>query len=247
MPRRTFPVGSIFAESAPELTSPDASWPQGYESGAGKQPPEAGVHNYEFKRLDEMSQHVEQNGVPRWDTRTSYALGGWCLGSDGMLYRAKLAHSGQNPVGGDGTYWRSITSVTAEQMYPVGSAIMRPTNPGLAESSGGLGFGTWSDKQGRSPIGAGSYIDGNGEQRLFSTGNSYGEFSHTLTIDEMPSHDHELWGNNNDTNGQPTAPPLRPDDAEAEASADVIRDTGGDEPHNTLHPVFAVKIWYRTA
>ncbi|HBA34844.1 MAG TPA: hypothetical protein DCZ12_11985, partial [Gammaproteobacteria bacterium] len=148
MPRRTFPNGTIFAESAPELTDPDASWPQGYESGAGKQPPEAGVHNYEFKRLDEMSQHIEQNGVPRWDAATSYALGGWCLGSDGMLYRAKLANSNQNPVGGDGTYWRSLASITAEKMYPPFSAVMRPTNPGLAESAGGLGFGTWVDMAG---------------------------------------------------------------------------------------------------
>lgn len=245
MPRRTFPDGTIFAEDSQELITPDSSWADGYESGAGAQPPEAGVHNYEFKRLDEMCQHIEQHGVPEWSASTLYALRGWCLGSDGMLYRARLIHSGQNPVGDDGTYWRSIASITAEKMHPVGSAVMRPTNPGLPEADGGLGFGTWADMEGRSPMGSGTYQDGDGNIRVINSGNSYGYYRHTLTESEMPSHSHDV----KEGRSSPGGTGLTSGDDYTSAAAYIQKsgESGNNQSHNNLHPVFGVKIWYRTS
>lgn len=247
MTRQTFPDNTIWANAAPEIDPPDASlYALAYESGSGKTPPKAGVHNFLFNRADQMLQHIEQNGVPVWDARTIYALNGWCLGSDGMLYRSRqVGNVNHNPIGDDGTYWRSMASISLERVYPVGSVLMRPTNPGAAESAGGLGFGTWVNMAGRSPIGAGEYTDGNGETRSFTAGNSYGEYSHQLTILEMPQHDHPMsyrspgldrllssknWAGSYDGSEGYTSGPR-----------------GGNQAHNNLPPVFAVAIWYRTA
>lgn len=260
MTRRTFPDSAIWANNAAEIDDPDAGlYETAYESGAGKTPPKAGVHNYLFKRADEMLQHIEQNGVPVWDARTIYALRGWCLGSDGMLYRSRQAGNvNHDPVGGDGTYWRSMTSISMEKMFPVGSAVMRPTDPGAAESAGGLGFGTWVDMQGRSPIGAGSYTDGNGDGKSFSAGSSYGEYNHTLTEDEMPKHGHPFrTGRGNDNTDAVGGLAMDSNNAQENwpgytgplsgARGEQIGGSGGDQSHNNLQPVFAVKIWYRSA
>lgn len=248
MTRQTFPDNTIWANAAPEIDPPDASlYALAYESGSGKTPPKAGVHNFLFNRADQMLQHIEQNGVPVWDARTIYALNGWCLGSDGMLYRSRqVGNVNHNPIGDDGTYWRSMTSISMEKMFPVGSAVMRPTNPGAAESAGGLGFGTWVDMQGRSPIGAGTFIDGNGDQKTFVEGVSTGEFNHRLLLSEIPSHDHANYVKRSVQNGSQYS-----SDANTNFDADDTSrrtgTTGGGQPHNNLHPVFAVKIWFRTA
>lgn len=260
MTRPTFPDTAIWANNPLEIDSPDAAlYASAYESGAGKTPPKAGVHNFLFNRADMMLQHIERNGVPRWDARTIYALYGWCLGSDGMLYRSRQAGNvGNDPVGGDGTYWRSMVSISMEKMFPVGSAVMRPTNPGAPESAGGIGFGTWVDMQGRSPIGAGSYIDANGEAKTFSAGASYGEYSHQLTKGEMPNHGHPFrTGAGNDRTDPFGGLAMDSNNAQINHQAHTgalsgtpgqqISGAGGDLPHNNLAPVFAVKIWYRTA
>lgn len=253
MTRQTFPDSLIWANNAPEIDDPDAAiYAQAYESGSGKTPPKAGVHNNLFNRSDLQHQHVERNGVPRWDARTIYALGGWCLGSDHMLYRSKTAgNTNHDPTGpGGGTYWRSLASISMERVYPVGSMLMRPTNPGSAESAGGLGFGTWIAVEGLSPIGVGTHTDGNGTEKTFNQGNTDGEYEHTLTPEEMPNHDHHanssesgwVFSTSGSFNGV------------LDAGNDVslrrnyrTGPAGGDEAHNNLHPVFAVHMWYRTS
>lgn len=75
-------------------------------------------------------------------------------------------------------------------LFPVGSIIMRPTDPGKTISEGGLGFGTWEKISGRSIIGEGSYTDSNSQNRSFVAGDSEGTFRHRLSTQEMPSHNH---------------------------------------------------------
>lgn len=84
---------------------------------------------------------------------------------------------------------QSIVGI-AQMFFPVGSIIMRPTDPGLSISNGGLGFGTWQKISGRSIIGEGSHTDGNGENRSFVAGQSEGTYRHRLSTQEMPSHNH---------------------------------------------------------
>src|SRR5690554_7088986 len=84
---------------------------------------------------------------------------------------------------------QSIVGI-AQMFFPVGSIIMRPTDPGLSISNGGLGFGTWQKITGRSIIGDGSHTDSNGENRSFVAGQSEGTYRHRLSTQEMPSHNH---------------------------------------------------------
>ncbi|MHA7915989.1 phage baseplate protein [Alloalcanivorax xenomutans] len=250
--RQTFPDEAIWANDAPEIDDPDATiYRTAYESGAGKTPPKAGVHNYLFRRSDEQHQHIERNGVPRWDPRTIYVLGGWCLASDHNLYRSRVAGNvNHDPLAANGdTYWRSMTSVSLERVFEVGSMVMRPTNPGAPESQGGLGFGTWVKISGRSPIGEGSYTDSRGESRSFNRGSSTGEYRHRLTVPEMPRHTHKV--------KEGTSQSITSGSGEWLASGDdytrqvqyysTSGETGEGEPHNVMHPVFVVPMWYRTA
>lgn len=91
MARQHFADSTIWASQAPEIDPPDIDiYRRGYESGAGKTPPSAAVHNNLFNRSDQQHQHIEQNGIPVWDARTAYALRGLCLGPDGIIYQSKV-------------------------------------------------------------------------------------------------------------------------------------------------------------
>ena len=91
--------------------------------------------------------------------------------------------------------------------FPVGSVLHRRVNPGTSVANGGMGFGTWTKISGRSLIGTGTYNDGSAS-RSFTEGSSYGTFEETLSVDEMPSHDHSgstsSAGQHNHTGGTDT-------------------------------------------
>lgn len=85
---------------------------------------------------------------------------------------------------------RIVSNVVNEKVasiYPVGSIYLSTTetNPGTY-----LG-GVWeSYGQGRTLIGAGEGTDTNGNRQNFLAGTVGGEYVHTLSIEEMPSHTH---------------------------------------------------------
>lgn len=83
----------------------------------------------------------------------------------------------------------SALETTKLEIFPVGSIYIstNSTNPG--EYLGG----TWeSYGQGRTLIGAGTGTDSNGTTQSFQNGQTGGEYSHTLTKEEMPSHNHTV-------------------------------------------------------
>lgn len=76
--------------------------------------------------------------------------------------------------------------------WPVGSIYLSidARNPNAI-----FGFGTWQAfSQGRVIIGSGSTSDINNETRLFSNGAVGGEYTHHLSIDELPSHTFSVSG-----------------------------------------------------
>jgi len=75
-------------------------------------------------------------------------------------------------------------------LFPVGSVIMRPVNPGFGISDGGIGVGQWEKIEGLSLIGEGSHTDTNGDSRTFTRNEEYGNFEHQLSESELPSHNH---------------------------------------------------------
>lgn len=128
-----------------------------------------------------------------------------------------------------------------EMVFPIGSTYItqNDTNPSTI-----LEFGTWERVKGKVLVG----LDENDE--AFNTiGKTGGEKTHTLTVDEMPKHNHNLglskggseagWGLDYTAN----SPTYRYYDG-----ADFIDFTGGDQPHNNLQPYTVVGyMWRRTA
>lgn len=121
--------------------------------------------------------------------------------------------------------------------YPVGSIYM---NLNLIDPSLIFG-GTWERLKDTFLLGAGD---------TYEAGTTGGEAEHTLTVEETPSHDHNLWklplvdsyGGGETAQGY-TLPSL----SAKNAQRIVSMPTGGDLPHNNMPPYLTVYIWKRIA
>ena len=130
-------------------------------------------------------------------------------------------------------------------IYPVGSVYITTAAVNPAYIFGG----TWERITGRFLLGA--------DDGTYRNGNTGGEATHTLTVNEIPSHNHwfqrdtgdetewisptcdtaeeNVWGNEFSTPGGWSAPPRRY----------KIKDTGGNGAHNNMPPYFVVFMWRR--
>lgn len=149
----------------------------------------------------------------------------------------------------------------ANKLYPVGSIYMsvNATNP--AELFGG----TWEQIKGRFLIGVGpndaNTTDWWGSEPEGSVncpaGELGGESLHTLTVDETPSHRHEMapwvWavsaGFNTGTNNVPVADNgnAGPYNSVKSRQKQYSEITGGGLAHNNMPPYLAVYMWKRIA
>lgn len=138
-----------------------------------------------------------------------------------------------------------INNMILNAVYPVGSIYMSINSTSPATLFGGR----WEAiSQGRTLVGVGTGTDINGDTMTWTAEAEGGEYFHTLTIDEMPSHNHSVntifpftIGSNrtavaNSTSNNVTG-----------TAGDVVLNTGGGQPHNNLQPFFAVYMWKRTA
>lgn len=124
--------------------------------------------------------------------------------------------------------WEQIQLVS----FPVGAIYMSYTSTSPASFIGG----SWTQIQERFLLAAGGEYD---------AGDTGGETKHTLTVNEMPSHTHNVYGSGFDyrVSGlggsvQDTGEPSRP----ATSSS-----AGGGQAHNNMPPYLVVYIWRRTA
>lgn len=123
-------------------------------------------------------------------------------------------------------------------IYPIGSIYLsiNSTNPST------LFGGTWERiAKGRTLVG----VDENDNDGDFNTvSKTGGEKKHTLTVDEMPSHKHNLtWENNPYTRAAGIVPAA----GGPNTSSATTASTGGDQPHNNLQPYYTCFIFVRTA
>lgn len=121
----------------------------------------------------------------------------------------------------------------------IGQIIMSTTLNTQSKVIEQYGGTTWTKIEGRFLLGASSSYPVN------AIG---GETKHTLSVEEMPNHTHELYGaltgetklitNTGNDFAQTTT----------DFSVDTyIKNTGGGQPHNNMPPYKAVYIWERTA
>lgn len=141
----------------------------------------------------------------------------------------------------------TVSSNVIQTAYPIGTVYINATNSSNPASL--LGFGTWVKfGEGRVLIGEGTGTDTNAEDETFVGGSSGGEYNHTLTIDELAEHSHDLISDSvPDVSNNSQSLWESPNLDEALTSQFQTGLTGGDQPHNNIQPYITVYMWKRTA
>jgi len=130
-------------------------------------------------------------------------------------------------------------------IFPIGSVYFTVTDTNPQTYLGGV----WVRiAQGRFIAGVGTGTDGTYSKTL-TAGNTGGTYEHQLTVDQMPTHDHELEFNATRSNvdidfrgsqRQFLSPTTIVDRLES-------ADTGGNQSHENTPPAFGLYVWTRTA
>lgn len=137
--------------------------------------------------------------------------------------------------------------ITLDDVYPVGSVYISVDSTSPATLFGG----TWVE------FGAGKVMVGrDASDADFDTAEETGgEKTHTLTVTEMPSHNHSVAASHRHTVGVGTGADTSAARAGGPQSTTfysgyasiTINSTGGDGAHNNLQPYIVVYMWKRTA
>lgn len=103
-----------------------------------------------------------------------------------------------------------------------------------------LGYGTWVRfAEGRTLVGMSSSTSSNPEWTKYN-GGQFGSYTHRLTIDEMPNHEHEYF-KDNIGGASPSA------GGSNSGQMGKTTSVGGGKEHNNVQPSTVVSIWRRTA
>lgn len=122
---------------------------------------------------------------------------------------------------------------TAAGAYPVGAIYLSVTDTDPATLFGG----TWERIGGRFLLGA---------DDTYTAGSTGGEAEHTLTIDEMPKHNHEIDNLNASGNATPYMTVSAQDKKGYGGNVQTMF-AGGGKPHNNMPPYLAVFMWKRVS
>lgn len=161
---------------------------------------------------------------------------------DGKEYEVHMPqYSGKTPLSSENLNKMQVEIL--KTMLPVGSRYVTQDNTNPSEI---LGFGTWERLKGKVCLGLDE------DDTDFNTiGKTGGEKTHTLTINEMPSHNHNIITWNNYNSGTMTGVKVAKtiDNADgSSSSSQPIGKVGGGEAHNNLQPYEIVGyMWIRRA
>ena len=116
--------------------------------------------------------------------------------------------------------------------YPVGSIYMSTVNTSPASMFGG----TWEQIKDKFLLSAGDN---------YSAGATGGEATHTLTVNEMPRHQHNVYtGGTNGSGSSPSLNTSRINVANYEWFT-ISEVAGGSQAHNNMPPYLVVYCWKR--
>ena len=121
-------------------------------------------------------------------------------------------------------------------VYPVGSIYMSVNSTSPASLFGG----TWEQLKDRFLLGAGN---------TYSNGATGGEATHTLTVNEMPSHDHEVygWGYRSGQENSGYGSMAGGSRLNEVYNNLKIMPKGGGQAHNNMPPYLVVYMYKRVA
>ena len=130
------------------------------------------------------------------------------------------------------------------KQYPVGSIYISTNSQNPSEYIGG----EWeSFGEGRTLVGAGTGTDENNVQKVFEIEQTGGEYEHTLTIAEMPRHQHSIYrwlqGDSNSYAGEKML--AAQSNGQVEGDEGLTYFKGGDQPHNNIQPYIVTYMWKR--
>ena len=151
---------------------------------AGGQAPQREDFNGLYKLIGQWVRFYMYGGVPSWTSSAAYPAGSLCSYNN-STWTALRASTNIKPA--EGKYWHALSNFYTSSLlvadllnkvYPVGSIYMSVVNISPASFLGG----TWQAiEQGRMLMAAGS---------SWQAGATGGAAYHTLTVQEMPAHDH---------------------------------------------------------
>lgn len=118
--------------------------------------------------------------------------------------------------------------------FPVGSIYLSLNNTNPSTYFGG----SWELIKDRFLLGAGG---------SYSAGTTGGESTHKLSIEEMPSHNHNAVSTSGSNGGVSLYPFSMIQSNHNLVDQNVIRPAGGNQAHNNMPPYIAVYIWKRVS
>jgi hypothetical protein len=136
--------------------------------------------------------------------------------------------------------------INTDLIYPIGAIYLSvsATNPAI------LFGGKWEAINSRFLIGTGTATGEGGETYNFTAGATGGEYSHKLTVTEIPAHKHQIKTNNDDWNNSSGGGNFGTTHDGANGWANnnwYTENAGGNGYHNNLPPFLAVYMWKRVA
>ena len=174
------------ADADSGLASWSALFPQltALPLSAGGRAPKREDFNGLLRAFGQWAFYFMQGGVPSWEESIAYTAGSFAR-HNGTTWTALKDSKGEEPA--EGEYWHALSNFYTSgslvndllnRVYPVGSIYMSAVNISPASFLGG----TWQAiEQGRMLMAAGS---------SWQAGTTGGATYHTLTVAEMPAHDH---------------------------------------------------------
>ena len=185
------------------------------------------TYNVRIELSDDFGTSFAELKLPTAATRMN-----WGAGVDGGVAIGKVSEYDKTFEIADG--WRVKGQGFFDAVYPVGSIYMSVNSTSPATRFGG----TWEQLEDRFLLGAGT---------TYTAGDTGGEAEHTLTIDEMPSHNHPYAYNGQLSNTGTQSVRLVAYDRQNAYTGTPDGYRGGDQPHNNMPPYIVVYMWKRTA
>ena len=93
-------LNRIWASSADpgNIIDPDVGQSGKFNNGWIAELPPFEYFNFMYKLFTEGLAHMNEQGIPVWDTETTYPLKAWSKGSNGEVYEARVETTGNNPI-----------------------------------------------------------------------------------------------------------------------------------------------------